>query len=110
MKFDRISVAGEMEFIMSAFTNRSSIALALVLGVAFSAPLSIPAFSQSSRDTGVESQTSASFQRGDLVRLRSGGPAMTVNSVKGNQVDCSWAGLGGDLNAQSFPSDLLQRL
>ena len=50
-----------------------------------------------------------SFQPGDLVRLRSGGPAMTVDSVKGNQADCFWTGEDGQPNAERFPIDVLQK-
>jgi hypothetical protein len=37
------------------------------------------------------------------------GPLMTIESAKGNQVDCSWAGLDGQPNAESFPIDVLQK-
>jgi hypothetical protein len=37
------------------------------------------------------------------------GPLMTIESVKGNQVDCFWAGLDGQPNAESFPIDVLQK-
>ncbi|WP_372703274.1 DUF2158 domain-containing protein [Bradyrhizobium sp. Bra64] len=30
------------------------------------------------------------FDRGELVRLRSGGPMMTVSAVKGDQIECIW--------------------
>jgi uncharacterized protein YodC (DUF2158 family) len=95
---------------MSAFTKRTSIAMALMLGIALSIPLSIPAFSDPAPSkTAMQSQTTASFQHGDLVRLRSGGPLMTVDSIKGNQVDCFWGGMDGAPNAESFPADVLQK-
>jgi hypothetical protein len=34
---------------------------------------------------------------------------MTIDSIKGNQVDCIWTGLDGEPNAQSFPADVLQQ-
>jgi len=46
---------------------------------------------------------------GDLVRLRSGGPLMTVDSIKGNQVDCFWTDLNGEPNADRFPTDVLKK-
>ena len=95
---------------MLAFTKRASIATALALGIVLSAPLSIPAFSDSApSNTAMQSHTAASLQRGDLVRLRSGGPLMTVDTIKGNQVDCFWTGLDGEPNAESFPIDVLKK-
>jgi uncharacterized protein YodC (DUF2158 family) len=94
---------------MLAIANRASIAKALTLAIALSPTLSIAAFSFTPSNTAMQSQTDTSFQPGDLVRLRSGGPAMTVDSIKGNQVDCFWTGLDGELNAESFPIDVLQR-
>jgi uncharacterized protein YodC (DUF2158 family) len=74
-------------------------------------PLSIPAFSDSDPSkTATQSQTASSFQRGDLVRLRSGGLPMTVDSIKGDQVDCFWTGMDGAPNAESFPAGVLQKL
>jgi uncharacterized protein YodC (DUF2158 family) len=104
-----MSGASETEFSMSTFTKRASIAKALTLGIAFSMPLSIPAFSSTPSNTAAQSQTSPSFQPGDLVRLRSGGPAMTVDSIKGNQADCFWTGADGEPNAESFPIGVLQK-
>ena len=73
-------------------------------------PLSIPAFSDSALSTtAMESDIGPSLQRGDLVRLRSGGPLMTIGSIKGTQVDCFWTGLDGEPNAESFPADVLKK-
>jgi uncharacterized protein YodC (DUF2158 family) len=108
-QFDPMSGARETEFSMSTFTKRASIAKALTLGIAFSMPLSIPAFSSTPSNTAAQSQTSPSFRPGDLVRLRSGGPAMTVDSIKGNQADCFWTGTDGEPNAESFPIEVLQK-
>jgi uncharacterized protein YodC (DUF2158 family) len=95
---------------MLAFTRRTSILTALMLGIAFSAPLSMPAFSGSaSSNATMQSQNAPSFQRGDLVRLRSGGPLMTVAGIKGNQIDCFWTDLNGEPSADSFPADVLKK-
>jgi uncharacterized protein YodC (DUF2158 family) len=95
---------------MLAFTKRTSTTTALMLGIALSVPLSIPAFSQPAQtNTATQSQTAPSFRSGDLVRLRSGGPLMTVDSVKGDQVDCFWTSADDEPNAQSFPADVLQK-
>ena len=31
-----------------------------------------------------------SFQPGEVVQLKSGGPRMTVEEIEGDQVDCTW--------------------
>jgi uncharacterized protein YodC (DUF2158 family) len=95
---------------MSAFAKRISIATAMTLGIAISVPSSAPAFSETAiSKAAMRSQTAASFQPGDLVRLRSGGPLMTVYSIAGNQADCYWTGFDGQPNAESFPIDVLQK-
>jgi hypothetical protein len=34
---------------------------------------------------------------------------MTVKGIKGNQVDCFWTDVNGQINSCSFPMDVLQR-
>jgi uncharacterized protein YodC (DUF2158 family) len=53
-------------------------------------------------------QAAAAFRSGNLVRLRSGGPLMTVKGIKGDRVDCFWTDVNGQINADSFPLDVLQ--
>jgi uncharacterized protein YodC (DUF2158 family) len=110
LKWDTISDAHNMEFDMVMGTNRASIVIAVILGIALGMPLSFPAVSDPvSSSEAMPSPAPASFQRGDLVRLRSGGPAMTVDSIRGRQVDCFWTGENGQPNAESFPIDVLQK-
>jgi uncharacterized protein YodC (DUF2158 family) len=93
-----------------AFTKRVSTAIALTLGVALSVPLSVPAFSAPApSNTAMQNQAAPALGIGNLVRLRSGGPLMTVKGIKGDQVDCFWTDWNGQINADSFPIDVLQR-
>jgi uncharacterized protein YodC (DUF2158 family) len=95
---------------MPDFTKRAPHAAALTFAIALSVPLSIPAFSEPAPAiTAMQDRTAASFQRGELVRLRSGGPVMTVNSISGDQVDCYWTDSSGQPNADKFPVYVLQK-
>jgi uncharacterized protein YodC (DUF2158 family) len=49
------------------------------------------------------------FRPGDQVRLRSGGPPMTVLGVsaKGGEVKCSWFDAGGAFHQEPFPPGAL---
>jgi uncharacterized protein YodC (DUF2158 family) len=95
---------------MPTFTKWAPNAAALTLAVALSVPLSIPAFSDPApAGTATQNRTAPLFQRGELVRLRSGGPAMTVNSINGDQVDCYWTDSNGQANADKFPIYVLQK-
>ena len=57
----------------------------------------------------VQSDVTPQFRRGALVRLRSGGPMMTVSAVKGDQVECVWTDDSGQPDDATFPADVLQR-
>jgi uncharacterized protein YodC (DUF2158 family) len=95
-----------MELEMLALTKRVSIATAFVLALSMSplAALAAPA----SLVTSIDARSASTFQRGDLVRLRSGGPLMTINRIKGDQVDCFWTDFNGQPNDATFPADVLQ--
>ena len=88
---------------MLASNKGASIAKAITLGIVLGIPLAVPAFSSTPSNTAMQNQTATSFERGDLVRLRSGGLAMTFESIKGDQADCFWTGVDGQPNAESFP-------
>ena len=66
-----------------------------------------PASSASAPST-TQNQAAPAFRSGNLVRLRSGGPLMTVKGIKGDQVDCFWTDGSGQINADSFPIVVLQ--
>lgn len=93
---------------MSTLTKRGSIATTLALGIALSVPVAVPAFSASA-PSAMPGQTAASFQPGERVRMRSGGPMMTVDNIKGDQVDCFWTDLDGVPISESFPAAVLQK-
>jgi uncharacterized protein YodC (DUF2158 family) len=61
-----------------------------------------------SAPSNTRNQAAPTFRSGSLVRLRSGGPLMTVKDVKGSQVDCFWTDVNDQINANSFPVDVLQ--
>jgi uncharacterized protein YodC (DUF2158 family) len=51
------------------------------------------------------------FKAGDLVRLRSGGPLMTVDEVLGDKVVAHWSTESEDLRSATFPiSELTEPL
>ena len=81
--------------------------MAIILSLPFShAAMSAPAVSDSSANATIGSQ----LHQGDLVRLRSGGPLMTVDGVKGDQVECVWTDLNnGQPDDATFPADMLQK-
>ena len=49
------------------------------------------------------------FQVGDVVRLKSGGPDMTVKGLMGVGADCVWFRGSNRLEGSWFESDLLMR-
>jgi uncharacterized protein YodC (DUF2158 family) len=94
----------KMEFKMLKFTKRSSIVIAATLGIALSASLSFAALADTDAPPpATQSLAAAMLRAGDLVRVRSGGPLMTVTSVQGDQVNCSWTNWDGRLESQTFP-------
>jgi uncharacterized protein YodC (DUF2158 family) len=70
------------------------------VGLAPASPASAP--------SNTQKQAAPAFGSGNLVRLRSGGPLMTVKGIKGDQVNCFWTDVNGQINADSFPVDVLQ--
>jgi uncharacterized protein YodC (DUF2158 family) len=99
----------KMEFNMLALTKPASIAMAVTLGIALGMPLSIPAFSDPAPSSATiqSPATAPALHSGDLVRVRSGGPLMTVTGVQGDEVNCSWTDWDGQLISQNFPTAVL---
>ena len=48
------------------------------------------------------------LKRGDLVRLRSGGPVLTVKSVRDGWVICTWLTDYGELQSGGFPMAMVE--
>src|SRR5260221_8684728 len=83
----------------------AAIAIQATLGIALSAPWAVPALAAPA-NTATQSQTTPLLHEGDLVRLRSGGPEMTVKSVQGKWVIATWwnEGYGGGLSFRFPPA------
>jgi uncharacterized protein YodC (DUF2158 family) len=96
-----------MEFKMLALTKPASIAMAVMLGITLGVPLSIPAFSDPAPSKAATQVTAPALRSGDLVRVRSGGPLMTVTGVQGDQVNCAWTDWDGALKSETFPIAVL---
>jgi uncharacterized protein YodC (DUF2158 family) len=81
----------------------AAIAIQATLGIALSAPWAVPALAAPA-NTATQSQTTPLLHEGDLVRLRSGGPEMTVKSVQDNWVIATWWNEGyGGFQSSGFP-------
>src|SRR5262245_20253062 len=67
------------------------IAVQATVGVALSVSWPVTALAETAPSNPVtQSQTTRELHEGDLVQLRSGGPALTVKSVNGKWVICTW--------------------
>jgi uncharacterized protein YodC (DUF2158 family) len=71
-------------------------------------PVGMAPAPSTSAPSNTQKQAAPAFGSGNLVRLRSGGPLMTVKGIKGDQVNCFWTDVNGQINADSFPVDVLQ--
>ncbi|WP_128970620.1 YodC family protein [Bradyrhizobium tropiciagri] len=91
---------------MLTLTNRISIAIAalLVFGMPPSQALSAAALPS----TPVSDQAASALRSGNLVRLRSGGPLMTVIGIEGNRVKCVWTDADNEPESAIFSIDVLQ--
>jgi uncharacterized protein YodC (DUF2158 family) len=96
-----------MECEMSTLLKRLSIVAALVLPLSMSPLAALPALA--SPALSIKAETPSTLRQGDLVRLRSGGPLMTVERIEGDKVNCFWTDLSGQPSDGSFPASVLQK-
>src|SRR6516225_7235984 len=81
----------------------AAVGIQAALGIALSAPWAVPALAAPA-NTATQSQTTPLLHEGDLGRLRSGGPEMTVKSVQGKWVVATWWNEGyGGFQSSGFP-------
>ena len=93
---------------MSALVRNASMPIATVLGVTLCAPWAVSVFAAPAQlNDATQSQVAPVLHSGDLVRLRSGGPLMTVITVRNDQVICSWSGEDGEPRSGSFQIGLV---
>jgi uncharacterized protein YodC (DUF2158 family) len=50
------------------------------------------------------------YEVGDIVRLKSGGPNMTVDNCGGSWLDCAWFDVGGAHHRQPFSQGSLEKV
>jgi uncharacterized protein YodC (DUF2158 family) len=88
---------------MSNFAKLAAGAIQVTLGLALGAPCAVPVLADAApANTAMQSEITE-LHEGDLVRLRSGGPEMTVKTVWGDWVVCTWLDSYGELQSAGFP-------
>jgi uncharacterized protein YodC (DUF2158 family) len=98
-----------LDFTMLMLTKQAVPAIAAMLAVAVSASWAVPALAGPAQSsTTTQSRSVPLLQSGDLVRLRSGGPVLTVKSVRDGWVICSWFGDYGELESGGFPIAMVE--
>jgi uncharacterized protein YodC (DUF2158 family) len=93
---------------MIALIKRLSVGAGLILSL--NAPIFADAFAApASQGISTTGPATPQFRPGDLVRLRSGGSLMTVDTVKDDEVDCFWTDGTGQTNNATFPVQVLRK-
>ena len=93
---------------MLTLTKRCSVTIALMIEL--SLPLSMPAFADTiASNAATVGRLAPRLARGDLVRLRSGGPLMTINDIQGDRADCLWTDENALPQEATFPIYVLQK-
>jgi uncharacterized protein YodC (DUF2158 family) len=91
-----------------ASTKQVSSAAALVLVLGMSPLAALPA--RASSATTIVARSASTLLQGDLVRLHSGGPLMTIERIEGDKANCYWTDVNGQPNDGMFPISVLQKL
>ncbi|MCA1457928.1 DUF2158 domain-containing protein [Bradyrhizobium sp. BRP22] len=91
---------------MLALTKRFSIGAGLILSLGAPLAQAVAAPASQSLSSG---PATPQFHPVDLVRLRSGGSLMTVDTVRDDQVDCFWTDGTGQTNNATFPVPVLRK-
>jgi uncharacterized protein YodC (DUF2158 family) len=97
-------------FIMLNLRKPAVIAMQAAMGVVLGAPCALTALAEDApANTATQNQATPALRGGDLVRLRSGGPVLTVKSVHGNWIICTWWHEGfGQFRTAGFPSTMIE--
>ncbi len=99
----------DLGFAMMMLTKKAVPAIAAMLGVAVSTSWAVPALAGPAQSsTTMQSRAVPLLKRGDLVRLRSGGPVLTVKSVRDGWVICTWLTDYGELQSGGFPIAMVE--
>jgi uncharacterized protein YodC (DUF2158 family) len=92
-----------MESVMM-LAKQAAIAMAVTLGIALSASTTTIAFADPALpDAATQNDSTFQFHNGDLVHLRVGSPMMMITSIEGDQANCIWTDLNGQLQSGRFP-------
>ena len=87
---------------MLKLPKAAAVAVQATLWVALGSPWATLA-DAAPANTATQSQTTPRLHKGDLVQLSSGGLVLTVKSVSGNWVICTWFDDYGELQSTAFP-------
>src|SRR2546430_14936736 len=98
-----------LDFTMLMLPKQAVPAIAAMLGVAVSTSWAVPALAGPAQSsTTMQSRAVPLLKSGDLVRLRSGGPVLTVKSVRDGWVICTWLTDYGELQSGGFPIAMVE--
>jgi uncharacterized protein YodC (DUF2158 family) len=96
--------------IMLNLRKPAVIAMQAAMGLVLGVPCAVTALAEDApANTATQTQATPALRGGDLVRLRSGGPVLTVKSVHGNWIICTWWHEGfGQFRTAGFPSTMIE--
>ena len=90
-------------------TKKAVPAIAAMLGVAVNTSWAVPVLAGPAQSsTTMQSRAAPLLKSGDLVRLRSGGPVLTVKSVRDGWVIGTWLTDYGELQSGGFPMAMVE--